>query len=462
MTFGRVDPPHRAVAHVLTKGAGRVTGINATTRIDLQAIIAKGMVDGLSPRELGDQIEAYHGWDEYRAERIATTELQFAYNTAATSTYKDMGVNQVQAIDGDEDEECAARDGQIFDVDEAASIEDHPNGTLDWVPVVSTMDDNAFPNYAGGDTTIPGHEPRELIKMSHAGPFEELPTAPAMPGPSPLNLDEFPKTMHLKTQGDYLDSGHGERWIEDRDVVQSNAEYRDMTPEQFDEALLQGMNDALDEVHPYMAIDPGPLQKVLNGGRFKSQFETRSSGGMLDEGYRANQEADMFGYAQNLPASERPVYGYLGRDPGTGVDLFGDATHDAIGQYGSITVRFNDELAARTTFTAADSLSGAHLPSPLLNPRMESAFIPRYSRGRGIYESAERWAGDSGYIEAQYHGGLSTDLIDRIYVTYSTGHGPTVHLEDAIARAGFKLYSNACKTINYSEKCVAEYRRVVK
>jgi hypothetical protein len=41
----------------------------------------------------------------------------------------------VTAIDGDEDDECASRDGQTYDLAEALDISDHPNGTLDWVPV---------------------------------------------------------------------------------------------------------------------------------------------------------------------------------------------------------------------------------------------------------------------------------------------------------------------------------------
>ncbi len=67
---------------------------------------------------------------------IARTELMGAYNDAALGSYSDLGATQVQAIDGDEDPECAERDGQIYDIDEADAIEDHPNGTLDWIPII--------------------------------------------------------------------------------------------------------------------------------------------------------------------------------------------------------------------------------------------------------------------------------------------------------------------------------------
>ena len=82
-------------------------------------------------------------FDEYRAEMIARTELMSSYNDATLGSYTDADVTQVQAIDGDGDEECAARDGQTFDIDEADGIEDHPNGTLDWVPILPDESDAA-------------------------------------------------------------------------------------------------------------------------------------------------------------------------------------------------------------------------------------------------------------------------------------------------------------------------------
>lgn len=129
------DADTGAVMHVLTRGAGKVTNINEYTRAGLRVLIGKAIEDGLSPREAGDLVEAWSGFDEYRAERIARTEMMFAYNQAALHTYGEYGVTHVEAIDGDEDEECAARNGQVYPITEAQNIDDHPNGTLDWVPV---------------------------------------------------------------------------------------------------------------------------------------------------------------------------------------------------------------------------------------------------------------------------------------------------------------------------------------
>ena len=92
---------------------------------------------GMGPAELGDAIEGWSGFDEYRSEMIARTELMDAYNSAAIGSYDELGVEYVEAIDGDDDEECRNRvANNPYTLDEAASEEDHPNGTLDWIPVL--------------------------------------------------------------------------------------------------------------------------------------------------------------------------------------------------------------------------------------------------------------------------------------------------------------------------------------
>lgn len=129
---------------VLSRGAARVTGINETTRKKVQEAIIRGLEEGLSVLEVADLIEQggmvgdldmSSIFGDYRAEMVARTELMDAYNGSAIASYAEGGLTQVQAIDGDQDEECADRDGRIYDLAEADGIQDHPNGTLDWLPV---------------------------------------------------------------------------------------------------------------------------------------------------------------------------------------------------------------------------------------------------------------------------------------------------------------------------------------
>jgi hypothetical protein len=124
------------VSRVATKVGARVTGITQTTQNAISSAIQQGFDDGLSPGEIADLIDGLPEFDEARAELVARTETMFAYNAAALDSFGEFGVTEVQAIDGDGDEECADRDGQTFSIEDADSIEDHPNGTLDWVPII--------------------------------------------------------------------------------------------------------------------------------------------------------------------------------------------------------------------------------------------------------------------------------------------------------------------------------------
>lgn len=134
---GKADTFEDTVAEFILERTGeRIVGINETTRDMIGKLIADGFAQGLGPSEVADSIEAATAFDEARAELIARTESMLAYNEASLRSFEEFGVTEVQAIDGDEDEECASRDGQTFPIAEAMTIVDHPNGTLDWAPVV--------------------------------------------------------------------------------------------------------------------------------------------------------------------------------------------------------------------------------------------------------------------------------------------------------------------------------------
>jgi hypothetical protein len=142
-------------AYVWQRTGERITGINATTREAVRAIIGDGLRDGLSGGEIANRIEDDLRFSADRAELIARTETALAYNDAAIGTYREFDVAEVQAIDGDEfDAECRERNGQVFPIEEAAGITDHPNGTLDWVPVVKA--------------NAPPEEPRPTIHQGSA------------------------------------------------------------------------------------------------------------------------------------------------------------------------------------------------------------------------------------------------------------------------------------------------------
>ena len=126
----------RVIEAIKTSVGSRITGINQTTREKVQAAIAEGVDIGESPADLGRRIRESAAFDEYRSELISRTETAQVYNDAALHSYRQLDVTEVEAIDGDEDAECAERNGKRFPLEEALGITDHPNGTLDWIPVI--------------------------------------------------------------------------------------------------------------------------------------------------------------------------------------------------------------------------------------------------------------------------------------------------------------------------------------
>lgn len=140
----------RIVADLAEYGGQRIVDINARTLQSLTIELAEGTRRGYSINQLIDGVptEGYKGvrgltldngvavFGDYRAEVVARTETALSYNRAALGGYREFNVKRVLAYDGDGDPECAARNGHEFNVDDAFSIADHPNGTLDWAPVV--------------------------------------------------------------------------------------------------------------------------------------------------------------------------------------------------------------------------------------------------------------------------------------------------------------------------------------
>ena len=111
-----------------------MVGINATTRSGINDLVAQGIRDGLSPAALGDQIESWSGFDEYRAEMIARTELGTAYNEAALGSYAENGIEMVQVLDGDGDDICAPWADVTVPIDDAPEPLGHPNSTATSCP----------------------------------------------------------------------------------------------------------------------------------------------------------------------------------------------------------------------------------------------------------------------------------------------------------------------------------------
>lgn len=122
----------------------RIEQLDETTKEDVKDLI-RNVLDAAEDStvgELGDKIaelvqEKFDGYADWRADRIARTETAIAYNYGNVFGYRQAGVEKVEVSDGDDDEECAAADGQIWTLEEAlAKPLAHPNCERDFSPVL--------------------------------------------------------------------------------------------------------------------------------------------------------------------------------------------------------------------------------------------------------------------------------------------------------------------------------------
>ena len=117
------------------------------TRQAMYKSVAEARAEGLGVQATANRIRggiASGPWNsvEVRAEIIARTETAFAQNSSALTAYESAeNVSTVEAFDaqrGPTDDRCENRNGQIMTTVEARGelAEEHPNGTLDFAPVV--------------------------------------------------------------------------------------------------------------------------------------------------------------------------------------------------------------------------------------------------------------------------------------------------------------------------------------
>lgn len=139
---------------------------------------------------------------------------------------------------------------------------------------------------------------------------------------------------------------------------------------------------------------------IVQSGRFKTQFETGTSGGTFAPDERYAAENIGLGYPKDIPVTERPIYGYV---EGYAV------------MYGDVEFVLNDSLKARTTITVGDSMdrfmSSELAGTPILNPSLEGVD----GAIKNILSPArlDRFL-EEDYIEAQIQGGVKLEDVERV------------------------------------------------
>jgi len=187
-----------------------------------------------------------------------------------------------------------------------------------------------------------------------------------------------------------------------------------------------------------IAVSESVLGSVLEDGRYKNQFETRTSGGKLDTGIRKVGEGLATGTPAGTKLSERPVYGFLtdnesvhtyqgtaeaakvgadwsekhGIERGLRWENITSVNNYNVEQYGEIRFTLKPEVRSRTTATVGDSLRNGVMADAVNNPRPDLLNMGLYKAG-AVHHMAGNPTAD--YIETQIHGGVNVSDIERIY-----------------------------------------------
>ena len=126
------------------------------------------------------------------------------------------------------------------------------------------------------------------------------------------------------------------------------------------------------------------MEGFLQDGRYKTQFETGYSNGSYLPSMRADAEDRMFNYdPHETKSEERPIYGHMSDswEPGA--------------MYGNTSLVLHPHVLDRTTLTHGDSLGAGTVP------------ISHADAASGKIDPAIHGdTTESGYVEAQYHGGI--------------------------------------------------------
>jgi hypothetical protein len=198
-----------------------------------------------------------------------------------------------------------------------------------------------------------------------------------------------------------------------KDAGQTPAQYRAAVAGELKE-LLAGKPIAV------RVRDEGALRGILDGGRFKTQYEgvQRALGLGTEIGHRRLGE-QILGIPAGTRPERRPVYGYVaigGVEPALsgGRKIPGirerEGQEDVLSAYGEVQVVLKPGVRARTTVTAGDSLDEISFarPTPVDDPGAESL-------GFRTLESLTRPGFTRiGYVEAQVHGGVRVDDIEEV------------------------------------------------
>lgn len=388
-----------------------VRGIDATTQGDLRTELDAWISTGKPYSSLVRRLAPTFG--RQRAQKIATTEITRAYAEGSMAIYQASGVvTGVEWLTAGPAacKICRPLDGKIFPLAGLTKPPLHPWCVCALAPVVGSPEevDAAARGLPKPPAEAAAPKAPPAATPSREAPKRMVPDAPDVgpvtvdaPGPIPefaIPAQPGPGLPHMVSA-----EGKAEAEAAADRSVKMYVTRRGGDPAEVAATVDTTFRKLVAENNISIQFKSQHIDSLLTDGRFKTQFETASSGGTLNTRIRAEAEERGLGIPQDIDPKQRPIYGFI--------DL-GKQSRFNVAQYGDLTFVAKPELHQRATVTADDSLgnmqNGLVAGTPATNPGKagwdrQVASLYEYAKSGDLTDLTYSFS----YIEVQMQQGVT-------------------------------------------------------
>ena len=464
--------------HEIKLAESTISDIQAATADEAQRLIEQMQVELLAGQKAGETLadktdrlaKFFAESARWKARRIAVTESNRAHNAGFLAGTEDMEVvvGYEWLLSDDACEECKriglvngrprrVKKGQPFATGQSkeayyATIQTpplHPNCRCTLVGVLDVEAPDKW------DETVAGSQPDKPVQPAPVEVKPEPPKPPVVTPQKPLSVPQNPApSLPSDSQGvgpnpRFYDPSLIVKKQDKLDFAQMDIENVQLMHGATDQEMRQfvdGVKQTIRDAELVLRIKNMTFEQfILDGdGRFKSQFETGTSGGTFNPVYRKQAESEILGYPKTMKDKDRPIYGYLSHK-----DELERPTGKA-DQYGDVIIRLKPEVKKRATVTGGNSLNrsrsvyaqpiskplddvimGGNLMTSVMNKKdITNGLTPEQ-----LFKSARE------YAEFQVAGGLSLKDVAEVSISKFSIRDPLrrAELVDKIKNKGIKV-----------------------
>lgn len=424
----------------------------------LDDIVVRGFATGQNYDKMSEELAKRMNTSKSNAKRLIMTESARMDNEGLLAHYKETEVEKlifVATLDMKTSEICRAMDGQIIPIEDAQiglnvpPLHPYCRSVISPYYEDNIPEDRIYRDTETGKSTKGNYRTYKEYLEEELGDKEQAEALASKRN----DLQTLIKALSVVPVNNVAKQSNGAIDINpSEDLLKRNQDsyddfkerHIDEFTEEMEDQIEKDLKDILDENDMATRVSMENLDKILEDGRIKSQFETGKSSTTINADIRKEIEQTLFGYNLDLQDSLRPIYGYLTNFK-NGFD--GSSVNGSI-MYGNVAIKLKkSNLSNRTTFTFGDSLDGTRwdvkVPSLFTNPSKISI-----SANRSLTDNYGKFTGKLSkdlkditenipYVELQFHGGVSIKDIEKVYIykSFDTWRGKqSLNIDDKVLK----------------------------